>query len=78
MRRRLARRPPDGRRANTSIGYGTNNNADVVGTFVAGPPYTSRAFLSRNGAFSDLNRLVPTGTRPEGGASHQRFGLDRG
>jgi probable HAF family extracellular repeat protein len=47
---------------NTSIGYGINNNADVVGTFLAGPSYTPHAFLSRNGVFSDLNQLVPTST----------------
>ena len=48
---------------NTSIGYGINNNGDVVGTFISGgPSYTSHAFLSRNGVFSDLNQLVPTGT----------------
>jgi probable HAF family extracellular repeat protein len=47
---------------NASIGYGINNNEAVVGTFVAGPSYTSHAFLSRNGVFSDLDRLVPTGT----------------
>jgi probable HAF family extracellular repeat protein len=47
---------PDG-----SYGYGINNNDDVVGEFIAGTG-ERRAFLSRGGVFSDLNRLIPSGS----------------
>lgn len=45
----------------SSYGYGINNGDDVVGEFIAGP-YASRAFLYRDGVFSDLNRLIPAGS----------------
>jgi probable HAF family extracellular repeat protein len=44
-----------------SYGYGINNDDDVVGQFIDGSNQF-RAFLSRDGVFSDLNRLVPAGT----------------
>jgi probable HAF family extracellular repeat protein len=47
---------PDG-----SYGYGINNEDDVVGQFIA-DAYEFRAFLYRDGLFTDLNRLVPAGS----------------
>jgi hypothetical protein len=47
---------PDG-----SYGYGINNEDHVVGQFLDGSN-AFRAFLSRDGVFSDLNQLVPAGT----------------
>lgn len=55
----------DGRPAavgpNFSFGNGINNNDHVVGQFLDGSN-NYRAFLYRDGVFSDLNRLVPAGT----------------
>jgi hypothetical protein len=47
---------PDG-----SYGYGINDGDDVVGELIGGA-YALRAFLYRDGVFSDLNRLVPAGS----------------
>jgi probable HAF family extracellular repeat protein len=47
---------PDG-----SYGYGINNKDHVVGQFLDGS-HAFRAFLYRDGVFSDLNQLVPAGT----------------
>jgi probable HAF family extracellular repeat protein len=47
---------PDG-----SYGYGINNKDRVVGQFLDGS-HAFRAFLYRDGVFSDLNQLVPAGT----------------
>jgi len=46
---------------NGSFGYGINNNDHVVGQFLDGSN-AFRAFLYRDGVFSDLNQLVPAGT----------------
>jgi probable HAF family extracellular repeat protein len=46
---------------NLSYGYGINNDDDVVGEFYTGSN-AYRAFVYRDGVFSDLNRLVPTGS----------------
>jgi probable HAF family extracellular repeat protein len=47
---------PDG-----SYGYGINNEDHLVGQFLDGS-FVFRAFLYRDGVFSDLNQLVPAGT----------------
>jgi probable HAF family extracellular repeat protein len=44
-----------------SYGHAINNHDHVVGQFIAGPS-GFRAFLHRDGVFSDLNRLVPAGS----------------
>jgi probable HAF family extracellular repeat protein len=44
-----------------SYGYGINNKDDVVGQFLDSS-HAFRAFLYRDGVFSDLNQLVPAGT----------------
>lgn len=46
---------------NLSYGYGINNHDDVVGQFIAGPS-ALRAFVYRDGVFTDLNQLVPPGS----------------
>jgi hypothetical protein len=46
---------------NISFGNGINHDDDVVGQFLDGSN-AYRAFLSRDGVFSDLNQLVPAGT----------------
>jgi probable HAF family extracellular repeat protein len=47
---------PDG-----SYGYGINDDDDVVGEFLDGSN-AFRAFVYRDGVFSDLNALVPAGS----------------
>jgi probable HAF family extracellular repeat protein len=46
---------------NGSFGNGINNEDDVVGQFLDGSN-AYRAFLYRDGVFSDLNQLVPAGS----------------